>query len=391
MRRNSIRALIASSLLLAMACDEAPGEDDAGGASPDAGDSPRDAATPPPRDGAVPLDDAGPPPEGVPTLVAIGKFGRITTSCDGGRTWPHDFSDDDSASCEGIDCDHHRGSATGLTWGGGYFWASFGWGEPAMRVMRSADGVTWETMYDSADQHFAGLAWAGDRLVGGTTQPQWSTDGGMSFTGAEWPTWDVPEGEWPVGRQIGFAPVGGGRIAVVAGAGDGSWGAIIVSRDGGLTYSAATVDADCRGYSRPPRFGGSAWVLPWAETGVLCTSVDGGETWTAARVADGEHLTNSIYTGSEHVVYAPTRAFRSPDGLTWTESASDTDVGVVGYDPSSASYVAVLRNRSYDAQRFLRSTDGGTWEELPAGAHVRGHPITHIAFGYGATDGACAP
>ena len=53
---------------------------------------------------------------------------------------------------------------------------------------------------------------------------------------------------------------------------------------------------------------------------------DGGETWTAARVADGEHLTNSIYTGSEHVVYAPTRAFRSPDGLTWTESASDTDV-----------------------------------------------------------------
>lgn len=381
------RALILGLLLCA--CDGAAPPGDGGATPADAGG--RDGATPPGRDGAIPLDDAGPTPEGVPTLVAIGKLGRIATSCDGGRTWPHDFSDDDAASCVGIDCDHHRGSSTGLTWGGGYFWASFGWGEPAMRVMRSRDGVDWETVYDSADLHFAGLAWAEDRLVGATTQPHSSTDGGRTFEGAEWPTWDVPEGQWPVGRQIGFAPVDGGRIAVVAGAGDGSWGAIVTSADGGRTYAPAAVDADCRGYSRPLAFGGGAWVLPWAFQGVVCTSVDGGASWTANRIADGEPLSNAIFTGTEHVVYAPSRALRSPDGLAWTEAASDADVGPVAFDPSRGTYAAVRRDSGYETQRFLHSTDGLAWAELPEGAHVRGHPITHLAFGWGAADGACAP
>lgn len=378
--------ILAATLLLA-ACDGGSVED--AGAAPDDGGATGADTGVPGRDAALPaVDDAGPAPEGVPTLVAIGKMGRVTTSCDGGETWPYDFSDDDSASCVGIDCDHHRGSATSLTWGGGFFWATFGWGEPAMRVMRSRDGVTWETVYDSADLHFAGLAWTGDRLVGGTTQPQWSTDG-ATWNAAEWPEWDVPEGEWPVGRQAGFAPVDGGRVIVVAS--QAAWGAVVVSRDDGETFAPAALDPACVAAPRPPVFGAGAWVVPWAFAGVICTSVDGGDTWTAARVTVGDDMSNGVFTGTEHVVWAIDRVFSSADGLDWTEARSDTPIGAAAYDPTRATYVGVLRERSYEEQRFLRSTDGLTWDELPAGAHVRGHPITHMVFGWGATDGACAP
>lgn len=377
---------LAAAIALA-ACDGSPAED--AGARDDAGraDGGADASASA-RDAAVPLDDAGPPPEGIPTLVAIGKFGRITTSCDGGETWPHDRSDDDGASCVGIDCDHHRGSATGLTWGGGFFWATFGWGEPAMRVMRSRDGVTWETVYDSADLHFAGVAWTGDRLIGATTQPHWSIDG-ATWEAAEWPEWDVPEGEWPVARQVGFAPVGGGRVAVVASQGD--WGAIVLSQDDGATFAPVLVDAACHGASRPPVFGGGAWVLPWSFEGVVCASTDGGETWTASVLAAGSPLSNSVFTGAEHVLYAADRRFSSADGRAWDEARADASIGVLAYDPTRSVYAGVVHDRHYEAQRFLRSSDGLAWDELAEGAHVRGHPITHMVFGWGAIDGACAP
>ena len=111
------------SLLLLCACDPVDETDADAGARADAG---RDTSVP--LDGALPFDaplampDAA-IPEGVPMFVATGKFGRITTSCDDGRTWSFNRSDDDGGSCVGIDCDHHAGSATGLTWGGGYFFA----------------------------------------------------------------------------------------------------------------------------------------------------------------------------------------------------------------------------------------------------------------------------
>src|SRR5689334_19330211 len=40
-------------------------------------------------------DLATPFPAGVPTFFAIGKYARITTSCDDGQSWPFNRSDDD--------------------------------------------------------------------------------------------------------------------------------------------------------------------------------------------------------------------------------------------------------------------------------------------------------
>src|SRR5690606_17175706 len=154
-----------------------------------------------------PDSDAG-EPEGVPMFVAIGKFGRITTSCDDGRSWTFNRSDNDSGSCVGIDCDHHAGSSTGLTFGGGHFFASYGWGDHPSRIMRSADGIEWETVYDERGFSFAGVAWAGDRLVGGDSTPRYSLDLGATWMRAEWPPYEIPEGAWPNARQIHVIPSG---------------------------------------------------------------------------------------------------------------------------------------------------------------------------------------
>src|SRR5262245_52167588 len=67
----------------------------------------------------------------VPVFVAQGHVGRTTISCDDGRTWVGNRSDDDSIRCfSGVDCDHHPGAAHGVVFGHGWFFATFGWGQP---------------------------------------------------------------------------------------------------------------------------------------------------------------------------------------------------------------------------------------------------------------------
>jgi hypothetical protein len=278
-----------SSLALLVACQGSLGStstvgqgDDAGiriidaaadGAIPDdAASLERDAAMIPRIDGGVMI------PDGDPVFVVTGKFARITTSCDDGLTFPFDRSDDDGASCTGIDCDHHPGSATGLTFGGGDVYASFGWGSYPTRVMRSSDGTHWETVFTMSGFAFAGLVWAGDRLIGAEATPRYSTDRGMTFRMAAWPDYRIAEGMWPNARRVGFADFDGGRIALISGNGDGSWGDTTISRDQGLTYRhPTTLPEPCRGHSREMAYGGGVWIQAWGNTGVVCRSTDDGD------------------------------------------------------------------------------------------------------------------
>jgi hypothetical protein len=348
----------------------------------------------PPSDGGRTEPDAAAPPDGVPMFVAIGKFGRITTSCDDGRTWGFDRSDDDAASCVGIDCDHHPGSSTGLTWGDGWFFASFGWGDNPTRLMRSQDGVTWETVYDMRGFSFAGIAWAEDRLVAGDVTPRYSLDHGATYMTAEWPDYHVPDGAWPNSRAIGYAPYEGGRIALVAAEGGGAWSDTVVSSDHGLTYQhPTTFPSECLGHSPHLTFGDGVWLETWGTSGYVCRSTDGGDHWTAIQPDPAATGGNSgaIWTGTEFVYYVGTRGFRSADGSAWTSFDVSFEVGAVARDPGTGTYVAVDGGWGhwYDEQRLFRSADGVTWEELGASAFVHGHPITHILFGYGAASAAC--
>jgi hypothetical protein len=43
----------------------------------------------------------------------------------------------------------------------------------------------------------------------------------------------------------------------------------------------------------------------------------------------------------------------------------------------------------YEKQQFLRSTDGLTWESLPAGSFVGSHQIFNLVAGYADPSTAC--
>lgn len=344
-------------------------------------------------DGNTASDGPPPRPDGVPMFVAIGKIGRITTSCDGGKTWVANRSDDDTASCVGIDCDHHAGSSTGLTFGGGYIFASFGWGDHPARILRSTDGIAWTTVYDQRGFSFAGVVWAGDRLIGGDVTPRRSLDLGAMFTASAWPAYDNPSGIWPNARRVGYAPHGGGRIALFSSS--GMWSDTTVSSDGGATFQHPTVlPAECRDRSSVGSvYGNGVWLQAWAPTGALCRSVDGGDTWSLARPVQNPDydMSNVVFDGNEFVVYQGTRGYRSADGATWTGFDSNEAIGRIAVDPYTRTFVMVRGHWSGAPaeQQFFRSTDGVTWERLAPGDFVASHPITHIEFGFGAASSAC--
>jgi hypothetical protein len=387
----------------AIACGESSSSDDetstsgAGGAGEGAGTSgpngPTTTGGPTTTTSSTTSGGGGAPPEGVPMFVAIGKFGRITMSCDDGQSWLVDSSDDDGASCVGIDCDHHPGSSTGLTHGGGYFIASFGWGDVPSRIRRSADGVTWETVYDQTGFSFAGVVWAGDRLIGGDATPRYSMDLGVTFQEAAWPDYQVPDGAWPNARRVGFLPGGTGKIALLSGSGDGAWGDTTISSDGGATYQhPTTLPDECRGYSQGMASGNGVWLQAWGGTGTICRSTDGGDNWSAVQpFGDAGELSNVVFNGSEFVAYTGTTGYRSTDGETWTSFEANVSVNRIAYSSATGTYVMV--DQSWDgqpgSQRFYRSADGVTWDELEAGAFVDSHPIAHVLFGYGEASEGC--
>lgn len=65
----------------------------------------------------------------------------------------------------------------------------------------------------------------------------------------------------------------------------------------------------------------------------------------------------------------------SPDGATWAATPVDLPVGywsvVMGHNPETGTLVAA--SGAYDDQRFFRSTDGLSWEEVTPAA--KSHPI----------------
>jgi hypothetical protein len=355
---------------------------DGGGAAED--------LTPGPIDQGPGADLTPQVPPGTPMFFAIGKLGRITSSSDDGQSWSFNRSDDDTASCVGIDCDHHPGSSTGVAAGDGWLFASFGWGDHPSRIFRSRDGLGWQKVYDVKAFSFAGIAWAADRLIGGDATPRYSLDRGSTWQASPWPMYQVPMGAWPNARQVGWSPFGGGRIALVAGEGQGTWGDTVVSSNGGATYvHPATLPAACKGHSRPLVFGNGVWVQVWATSGVICRSGDGGDHWTSVVVLPtNAEVSQPVWSGAEFFVYSGSKGYRSTDGTTWISFnvtvPGGAQIGAVAHNPITGTFAAVRGgwDTAYDKQRFYRSSDGVTWAELPLASARRSHPITHLAFAY---------
>jgi hypothetical protein len=321
----------------------------------------------------------------VPVFMASGHMGRTVFSCDDGKTWVHDRSENDNARCwvsgdpNFVECDHTPYSGTGLSSGDGAFYASFGWGYNGS-VQSSSDGVNWTTLKN--DGWGGGVAYAknslfvlwgnGSRSVDlGKT---WSTSATNAFA-----TLDHPF----------IKTVGDKFIAMGRGAG------VAISNDQGATWNLTT---DFQ----------AAWGTDFAEgngmlvsigqqsgapnVGYAARSLDGGLTWESNQVFSQDYLSwnNLIFTGQDFVAFSPGWIWRSSDGVSWTKEAlvipgfnMGLFNGPISYNASTGTFVMITSNWAnyYDAQRALRSSDGIHWEVLSPGQFKGGHPIRKIVLG----------
>ena len=318
----------------------------------------------------------------VPMFVAQGHAGRTIVSCDQGRTWVADQSDEGWNFCAPEnhgDCDHGPGAARGLTWGDGWFFATFGWGEPGA-VERSRDGIAWEPVHEG--RTFGGLAFGNGRLVAADRLGEYSDDHGVAwndFASVDLDGWNV--------RSTAFVPYDGGRFIMSA---DGE---LVVGSDGSTWVKPLSIPEGCSGGSYPGRIiYGNGTIVMTAKSGVVCSSSDGGQTWSATTLPTGLR-SNGVWTGSEFMAWNFGTAYRSTDGRNWTPSEtvpSDIDFGVAAIsDQGSIVAVSSGWEQHYDAQVFYRSDDGVNWETLSGDAYTGGHPIKVITFGYAQPSDDC--
>jgi len=102
-------------------------------------------------------------------------------------------------------------------------------------------------------------------------------------------------------------------------------------------------------------------------SGALARSTD-NSFWITS--TDGtQSIRDVIWTGTQYVAVGEAGAIKtSPDGLTWTAQTSGVpDVALLGVAWNGTALVAVGHDDSFQSH-VLRSTDGITWDLLPAGS-----------------------
>jgi len=325
-------------------------------------------------------------PEGVPVFVAQGHMRRTTISCDGGHTWIADQSLDDAVRCfDGIDCDHHVGSATGIEFGGGAFVATFGWGTEGT-ILRSTNGVDWDVVLTGPT--FAGTAFGADVFLAGAPTPQRSSDFGLQWTELGSSTLDA----WTP-RGIGF----GEGLFVLGGGGSGEGDVVLSSDAGDSWWHPDVLPAVCGDSVRGIEAVGDAIVLArggGADGPELCVSVDGGHMWTEVDLGDVYLESRLVRVDDGFVIWGAGQRWASSDGLQWDATPTDPaiTIGAVARDDDGA-FVAVRGGWQvwYESQEFYRSEDGVTWDVLPDGSFVGSHPVNHIAFGRIDADASACP
>ena len=322
----------------------------------------------------------------VGVFVAMGHAGRRVASCDGGDTWIADQSKDDAIRCwvDGdsnyVECDHNEWPGYGVQFGGGYFWVTYGWGQDGPK-MRSANGVDWTTL-NLVGQH-GGLVYGEGTLLAASRGAKYSADLGDTWNDTD----SVPLVGWVV-RSAGY---GGGTFYMAASS--SNFGQEMVYSDDGLTwFTPDTVPATCGGLGT---FAYGNGTMVWmGGDGKPCATSDNGRNWTQSTNdagAPGAGASSIVFNGSEFVVWARGKVYRSASGGAWTSEDMNPNVSlahVAAADDGSA-YVGVKQGwgNYYGAQEFYYSTDAINW--ALASSFAGGHPIRSMTFGRAESSALC--
>lgn len=247
--------------------------------------------------------------------------------------------------------------------------------------------MTWETVVGGTT--FGGLAYGNGTFLAGARQPLVSTDGGATWTDAAPADFQAANGETIYNvRQVAFAPASGGHFVVIATSGD-NLDIMLSSDEGGSWWRPEQRPEACLQNNQGILSSPDTIVL-LGRDGDVCTSTDGGQTWsTAAAFAGGGP---GIWDGSRFRAWSGGMAHASDDGLIWTSEPMlpDLSLGTVAADPSTGALVGVRGGWQnwYERQEFYRSGDGVSWTVLEPAAFEGSHRIRHIAFAEAET-GAC--
>jgi hypothetical protein len=238
------------------------------------------------------------------------------------------------------------------------------------------------------------MMFGGGRFVAGAHSGKLSTSDGMSWSDSGKVTFN---GEQRTVRRGAYANTG---FLLVA---DGPTAAF--GKDGTswtqLNNFPATCGKDVQ-WTGGIVFGNGAIVVVSGD-GVACRSTDEGSSWTTANVGGTGIEGRLLFTGSEFMIWGTGVVYRSPDGTTWSSMPTTSRaagapmpgrgprLGPVARSPQG-TFVAVTDGwqQWYEKQRFMRSVDGVTWDELPSGAFAPSHPMTQIVWAEART-GACTP
>lgn len=336
---------------------------------------------------AVVVPPPNPDPPTVPgnmrmVFMATGHQARTIMSCDDGQTWINDRSDNQAARCwvDGnpnyVECDHTAVSSRGLDAGNGWFYTAYGWGYRGT-ARRSRDGINWEVI--SSNRTSNGIILTDNGLL------TWFSEGGDYPISSDFgTTWSVTR---PPGNYFG----GGG----VASVGNKIWissddeSRAMYSADGGRTIQSVTVPNLNREIKVAEGNGVIVMLSSKYQNNMSINysmrSTDGGLTWASQVVPTGSaSWSDLIFNGTEFVTWAGNQRYTSRDGQAWTTTTVTIPVniveGSVAYDPNTRTYVHVSNSwgRYYASQRAFRSTNGITWTQLSTQAFPGGHPILKI-------------
>jgi hypothetical protein len=334
------------------------------------------------------------PDDSVSVVVAVGRGGRTTISCDDGRTWIQNrIETTPTARCWGqpdnkvpesspdwIDCDHNSGNTTELLFHNGAFYKGIGWGTDG-RSLRSTDGVDWVQRNPSFKQTYMNLMVVnGDFVVPVSPAPFISKDEGIT---------------WKETGKLDASHVRNAAASKFEG------GSLMMLGDKGAFWSrppftrfepAASTPCTTNEPTVKGMIASDSVALITTSAGDVCRSIDGGKSWTRSHLADGLR-SNPIWDGKFFYVWgrAPSNdkvvMFKSANGLDWTPTTTNVKDDIHAPEPvgltTKGTFVAVNSqwNGGYENQRFWRSTDGITWEALASSAYAASHPILKIVSG----------
>jgi hypothetical protein len=320
-------------------------------------------------------------------FLASGHMGRTIFSCDDGKTWIHDMSDNDSVRCwvDGdpnyVECDHTPNSGHGVDFGDGFFYANFGWGYNGS-LRRSSDGVHWQIIKSNA--------WGGGVAYSqGSLYLDWGNGFLSNDQGLTW----INNNMNPL-QGFDHAKTYRTQDKIVSMGNANGSKTFALSADGGKNWQyPATLQV---GWLRKVVHGAAnqivvIGVLETSNVGYSAVSLDDGLTWIIKQQGQGLDWNNLHYAKNKFVSWANDKFWQSSDGLNWTATNIIVDenvnkklpYGISSYNPATGTFVFISNVWAgyYDKQKAYRSTDGIHWYELSTSNFKGGHPLNDIVLG----------